>query len=170
METRVEIEREKRYTMSYSRTIMAFVALPGHANPAGNVHGGEMMKLMDNTAFVVAQKHALRNVVTVAVDELNFHNPAYLGNLITCHGELVYTSKSSMLVSVRVDVDCLVTGRRTCALSGLFVMVALDKEGKSATIEQLVLESDEERSKFEEGRKQYESIKSRSGKCYVTYS
>ncbi len=170
MDTEAEIEKGKKNTMSSSRTIMAFVALPQHANPAGNVHGGEMMKLMDNTAFVVAQKHALKNVVTAAVDELNFYNPAYVGNLITCHGELVFTSHSAMLVSTRIDIDCLVTGKRTCGLSGLCIMVALDEDGKPTKIEQLVLENDEERKKFEEGKKHYEVIKSHDRQCYVSFS
>ncbi len=160
----------KKNTMSYSRTIMAFVAMPEHANSAGNVHGGELMKLMDNTAFVVAQKHTLKNVVTAAVDELNFYNPAYVGNLITCHGELIYTSHSAMLISTRVDIDCLITGKRTCGLSGLFVMVALNKDGKPSKIKSLILESDEERKKFEEGKKHYEAIKSHDRKCYVSFS
>ncbi len=67
-------------------------------------------------------------------------------------------------------MDCLVTDKRRCALTGRFVMVTLDKEGKSTKIEQLILENDEEKRKFEEGKNSYESIKSRARKCYITYS
>jgi acyl-CoA hydrolase len=157
----------EKHKVSHSRTIMAQVALPSQANPAGNVHGGEIMKMMDNMAYVVAQKHCHMNNVTAAVDEINFHNPAYVGNLLTCYGELIYTSNSAMLIAVSVYVEDLVTEEETCALTAYFVMVALGEDGKAAKIPQLELETDLERAKYEEGKARYEAIKSRPRVCWV---
>ncbi|MBF0472573.1 MAG: acyl-CoA thioesterase [Nitrospirae bacterium] len=152
------ISIKKRYK---SRSIIAQVAMPTQANPAGNIHGGEIMKMMDNCAYVTAQKHCLQNAVTAAVDEIEFHSPVYVGNLITCTGTLIYTSRSSMLVTIDVVVECLKTGAVTCALTGFFVMVALDASGKPTPVSPLELKSDEDRKIFEEGRLRYEAIKAR---------
>jgi acyl-CoA hydrolase len=146
---------------------MAQMALPSQANPAGNVHGGEIMKMMDETAYVVALKHCHKNAVTAAVDEINFHNPAYVGNLITSTGELIFTSRSSMLIFVNVYVEDFVKQQETCCLTAYFVMVALDESGKPAEIPLLVLENDKERALCEEGRKRYEAIKNRPRECWI---
>ncbi|MBQ2663630.1 MAG: acyl-CoA thioesterase, partial [Clostridia bacterium] len=55
--------------MKDSFTVLAQVVLPMQANPAGNVHGGEIIKLMDSTAGVAAQKHAHTNCVTARIEE-----------------------------------------------------------------------------------------------------
>lgn len=155
-----EIKVNKK-PQSKSRTIIAQVALPAHANPAGNVHGGEIMKMMDNCAYVTAQKHCLKNAVTAAVDEIAFHSPVIVGNLITCTGNLLYTSRSAMLVTIDVVVECLKTGMITCALTGFFVMVALNDEGKPVPVSQIDLITDNDKKMFEEGRIRYENIKGR---------
>ena len=72
IEPNVEIDREAisaSKTVAESRTVMSRIMLPSEANPAGNVHGGEIMKFMDTTAFVTAVKHCSTNVVTARVDE-----------------------------------------------------------------------------------------------------
>ncbi len=58
-----------------SKSVLAQVMLPSHANPSGNVHGGEIMKMMDACGSVAATRHAKKNVVTVRVDELVFYTP-----------------------------------------------------------------------------------------------
>ncbi len=154
-------------TVGHSRTVMCQIALPNQANPAGNVHGGEVMKMMDETAYVVAQKHCHLNSVTAAVDEISFHNPVFVGNLITSTGELIYTSRSSMLIHVTVCVEDLVTQVETCCLTAYFVMVALDQQNKPAEIPPLVLEDEAQRVLFEEGRQRYEAIKCRPRVCWI---
>ncbi len=154
---------------AHSRTVMAQMALPDQANPAGNVHGGEMMKIMDNTAYVVAQKHCHMNNVTAAVDQITFHNPAYVGNLITSYGELIYTSNSSMLISVTINVEDLEKREENCALTAYFIMVAIGKNGKAAKIPQLELNDEMAIAKYEEGKKLYEGIKSRPRVCWLPF-
>jgi len=143
-----------------SSLIMSVVMLPNQANPAGNVHGGEIMKLMDTAAGVVATRHARTNVVTARVDQLCFNMPIYVGNLVICHAYLTFVGRSSMEVAVRVDVEDLNTEiPNTCALTAYFTMVSLNSDGKAAQISPLELINEEERIRFEEGRQRNEKNK-----------
>lgn len=150
-------------TISYSRAVMSQVMLPHQANAAGNVHGGEIMKMMDTTAYVAARKHARSsNVVTARVDELEFHLPVFVGELITCRAQLVFAGKSSMEVHVVVEVEDLETDNPPkIALTAYFTMVALDKKGSPTPVPKLILESEEEKAAFEEGKRRYEMHKRR---------
>ncbi|MDR3566333.1 MAG: acyl-CoA thioesterase [Negativicutes bacterium] len=145
-------------TISDSSVAMSIVMQPNQANPAGNVHGGEIMKLMDNAAFVVAQRHARTNVVTARVDELVFHQPVYVGNLVTCYAFLTFVSRSSMEVMVTVEVENLYSeAPGVCALTGYFTMVALNAGGQPMRVAPLELVSEEERLQFEEGQLRHEA-------------
>jgi len=155
-------------TVASSALIMSVVMQPDQANPAGNVHGGEIMKLMDNAAFVVAQRHARTNVVTARVDELIFHQPIYVGNLVTCHAFLTFVNRSSMEVVVTVEVENLFSeAPGKCALTAYFTMVALNVGGKPLRISPLKLETDEEKARFEEGRQRHELNMSKKKKAQV---
>nr|WP_245867643.1 acyl-CoA thioesterase [Sporomusa silvacetica] len=147
---------------------MSVVMQPDQANPAGNVHGGEIMKLMDNAAFVVAQRHARTNVVTARVDELIFHQPIYVGNLVTCHAFLTFVNRSSMEVVVTVEVEDLFSeSPGKCALTAYFTMVALNVGGKPLSISPLQLETEEEKIRFEEGRQRHELNKSKKKEAQI---
>lgn len=113
------------------RTItLAEMVLPYQANPAGNVHGGEIMKLMDSAAGVAAQKYAKTNVVTARVDELRFRCPVYVGNLVTCTAQVIYTGNSSMEIFVTVEAEDVAKEHDSkIALTSFFTMVSLDKNG-----------------------------------------
>ncbi len=112
-------------TMKHSHSILAQLVLPMQANPAGNVHGGEIMKMMDSAAGVAAQKHAHTNVVTARVDELNFKKPVLVGELVTCKAQVIYAGRSSMEVFVTVESEDLITGNKQIALTAFFTMVSL---------------------------------------------
>ena len=152
-----------------SSLIMSTVMLPNQANPSGNVHGGEIIKLMDTAAGVVAKRHARTNVVTARVDELIFNSPIYVGNLVICHAYLTFVGRSSMEVAVRVDVEDLDTEiPNSCALTAYFTMVSLNKDGKSVPVLPLELINEEERTRFEEGRQRHEKNKNnRKQSCSI---
>lgn len=150
----------KNKTIQDSLSEISAVMQPHQANPTGNVHGGEIMKMMDNAAGVVAHRHARSNVVTLKVNELIFHHPIFVGNLVTCHAYLTFIGTSSMEVAVVVSVDDLFDDHLPkCALTGYFTMVSLDKSGKPTKVPLLELNTDDERRRFEEGRHRYESNK-----------
>ncbi|NTW71174.1 MAG: acyl-CoA thioesterase [Eubacteriaceae bacterium] len=130
---------------------------PRHSNPAGNVHGGELLKIMDNIAGIVAHKHARGNVVTARIDEIVFHCPINIGDIITCTGQLTYVGTSSMQVMVTVHTlknytDTLV------ALTAFFTMVHM-KEGKPAKVPRLTVTTEEERDLYLLGERKYKEIK-----------
>jgi acyl-CoA hydrolase len=147
-------------TIEYSRTVMSQVMMPNHANPNGNVHGGEIMKMMDNTAYVVARKHASHNVVTARVDELQFHLPVYVGNLVTCKAKLIFVGKSSMEIFVKIEVEDFDTDEPPqTALTAFFTMVALDNDQNPVAVPDLKLETKTEKEAFDRGQKRYKSYK-----------
>lgn len=118
------------------------------------------MKLMDNAAFAVAQRHARSNVVTARVDELEFHLPIYVGNLVVCNAYLTYVGRSAMEVAVTIMVDNLYSeAPAQCALTAYFTLVALNVGGQPIRVPQLELVTEEEHQLFEEGRQRHETNK-----------
>ena len=143
--------------VSDSKVVISEVMMPHQANVAGNIHGGEIIKLMDSASYACARRYARTNVVTARVDEVEFHLPIFIGDLVMCTAEVVYVGKSSMEVEVIVDVEDLETEGSKRALSAYFTMVALDRNGRPTKVPELLLENDDERRVFEEGKKRYET-------------
>lgn len=111
---------------------------------------------MDNAAGIVAFRHARTSVVTARVDELEFHLPIHIGNLVTCNGQLTYVGNRSMEILVTVLVEDLTKDESTkVALTTFFTMVALDENGTSKAVLPLEITTNEERNFFEAGQKRY---------------
>ena len=146
-------------TVGHSSITLAQVMLPHQANRAGNVHGGEVMKLMDSAAGVVAARHSHCNCVTARVEELNFLKPVKVGDLTFAHAFLTFVSRSSMEIRVEVETEDRFTEARQKALTARFIFVALDANGKPTEIPTLLISTEEGKEYFEEGRKRHESRK-----------
>ncbi|MPW25720.1 acyl-CoA thioesterase [Alkalibaculum sp. M08DMB] len=132
---------------------------PIHSNSLGNVHGGELMKIMDNIAGIVCVKHTKGTVVTARVDEIEFHKPVHVGNIVTCTGQLAYVGTSSMQVMVNVVVDRLdESSDQEPALTAFFTMVHL-VDGKPSKVPKLVINTKEEEELYKLGEKKYKEIK-----------
>ena len=145
-----------------NRIINSEVMMPNKANVAGNVHGGEIMKIMDSAAYAAAQQYSRSNVVTARVDELEFHLPILIGDLVVCTASIVFVGRSSMEVAVTVEVEDLQhEGGPQKALSAYFTMVALDRNAKPRAVPPLVLETEEAKLAFEEGKRRYEEHKAK---------
>jgi acyl-CoA hydrolase/ferritin len=152
-------------TVGHSAVEMAQVMLPEQANPAGFVHGGELMKIMDNAAGVVAARHSGGNVVTGLVEDIKFINPVRVGDLVIVRGKLTFVSRSSMEVQVEVETENLFgghTGQRATALTAIFVMVALDSKEKTRQVPIIIVSTEEEERLFNEAQYRYESRKKAS--------
>ena len=159
IETDTKIEGR---TGGHSAVEMAQMMLPDQANPAGFVHGGELMKLMDNAAAVVAARHSNTNVVTASVENIEFHGPVRVGDLVIVHGTLIFNSHSSMEVKIEVEAEDLLSGysgKRRPALKAYFVMVALDQNGKPTKVPPLILSTEQEERLFQEGQERYKMRK-----------
>lgn len=143
-------------TVEDSKVCLGSLMQPGQSNSYGNIHGGEIMKLMDNTAGIVARKHARTNVVTARVDKLEFHLPIHIGNLVTFQGQLTFVGKKSMEVLVKVSVEDLKNEESPkLALTGYFTMVALDEDGIPTLVPNIEITNDEDRKLYDEGKKRY---------------
>src|SRR2546423_4378037 len=134
--------------VSASKTIMSRTMLPSDANPYGNVHGGEVMKLIDACAGAAATRHARSRVVTAFVDELSFLAPVYVGNLVTAKASVNHVGRSSMEVGVRVEAEDLETGKVVHVSSAYLVFVAIDDKGKPRALPPLVAETEDDRRRM----------------------
>ncbi|MEW5914644.1 MAG: acyl-CoA thioesterase [Thermodesulfobacteriota bacterium] len=131
--------------VSDSKVTTAVLMEPADANVAGNVHGGVIMKNIDNTAAVVALRHAGSNVVTASIDRLDFHNPVYVGELVFLKASLNRAGRSSMEVGVRVEAENPVQGQVRHVASAYLTFVALGEDGRPRPVPGLTLEGDQER-------------------------
>ncbi|MBX3037785.1 MAG: acyl-CoA thioesterase [Anaerolineales bacterium] len=145
---------EKLKTSKASRITLAQLMQPSQANNLGNVHGGWIMKLVDEAGALACMKHAQTRVVTVAVDSMVFREPIKLGDLVTLNAEVTYTGRTSMEAEVQVISQNPITGERTHTNTAYLVYVALDENEKPTVVPPLVAESEEdtERMKQAEAR------------------
>ena len=132
-------------SIGYSRVIMSHMLLPQDANSAGIAHGGVVMKNIDNAAGVVAIRHTRGNCVTASIDRLDFHNPAFIGNLLTLKASLNMVGSTSMEVGVRVETEDLRTGEVRHTASAYLTFVALDENFRPRPVPPLILETEEDR-------------------------
>ncbi len=136
--------------VSASRVTLHQLMLPEHANALGNVHGGLIMKMVDESGGISAMRHAQRPCVTIAIDSMTFHSPVHVGELLSCEASVSYVGRTSVEVSVRVQAENPITGETTHTNSATLVYVALDDEGRPCRVPRLVLETDEQRRAFAE--------------------
>lgn len=110
-------------TVEHSAVTMSQLILPQQANAyyqvgrVGYAHGGEIMKLMDTAAGVVALRHAHNMVVTARVEDLNFYRPIKVGDFVTVNAFLTFAGRSSMVVRVEVESEDIISERTTHALT-----------------------------------------------------
>lgn len=122
------------------------------ANLAGNVHGGVIMRLVDNAAGLAAVKHCRSRVVTVSMDEMSFIEPVFLSDLVTLKAQVNDVGRTSMEIGVRVEAENTVTGNRRHVSTAYLVFVALDGQGKPKAVPRLEPETPDERRRMEEAK------------------
>ena len=132
-----------------SAVLTAQLMSPQDANAAGNVHGGVIMKLIDDAAGAVAYRHARSNVVTASIDRLNFLDPIFVGDLVTFKASINMAGKTSMDIGVRVEAENLITGQVRHTASAYLTYVALDAHSKPKPVPPLIIETQEEKHRFQ---------------------
>jgi uncharacterized protein (TIGR00369 family) len=138
--------------ISASRITISQLMHPEHANLLGNVHGGWIMKLVDEAGALACMRHAQRKVVTVAIDSMTFHQPIKLGDLVILNAEVTYTGHTSMETTVRVVAENPITGEQTHTNTAYLVYVALDDDGRPTPIPPLKSETEEDQRKMEKAQ------------------
>jgi acyl-CoA hydrolase len=144
-------------TVQESSVTLSHVMMPQDANPAGNIHGGVIMKHIDEAAGVVAFRHTRCNVVTVAIERLEFHNPVFIGNLLTLKASIHMVGNTSMDIGVRAETEDLFTGEVRHTVSAYLTYVALDESGRPKKVPPLILESEDEMRRNQEARMRREA-------------
>ena len=139
--------------VSASRISLAQMMQPGDANAHGNVHGGVIMKLVDEAGALACMRHAQHKVVTVAVDQMIFRSPIQIGHLVTLTAEVSWTGHTSLEAEVHVTAENPITGACTHTNTAYVVYVALDEADKPAPVPPLLPETQAEIARFEAGSK-----------------
>ena len=124
------------------------ITMPMDANVAGNVFGGAILRFVDETAAIVAYKHARTNVVTASVDRMDFFSPVYVGDLLRLIASINFVHKTSMEIGVRVETENPMTGQVKHTGTCFLTYVALDKNGKPTLVPNLTPETDEEKRRW----------------------
>jgi acyl-CoA hydrolase len=124
---------------------MTVLMTPDMANFAGNVHGGTILKLLDQVAYACASRYAGRYVVTLSVDQVTFREPIHVGELVTFMASVNYTGTTSMEVGIKVMTENIQTQSMRRANSCFFTMVAVDENRLPVAVPPLVLVTDNQR-------------------------
>ena len=138
--------------ISASRVTLSQLMHPEHTNLLGNVHGGWIMKLVDEAAALACMRHAQKKVVTVAIDSMTFRRPIRIGDLIILNAEVSYTGRTSMEAEVHVVAENPITGKRTHTNTAYLVYVALDDRGRPTEVPPLKSETEEEKQRIEQAK------------------
>lgn len=151
MDTETKIGRRAK-TVAESELVMSRQMMPEDANPWGYVHGGTIMKMVDEAAGSAAIRHTRMRVSTAAIDYMSFLHPVYVGDLITLKASVNDVGRTSMEVGVRVEAENMITGERTQTSSCYLVMVALDEHNRPAEVPDLIAETPDQKRRMAAAR------------------
>lgn len=132
---------------------MSVLMTPEKANFTGHVHGGELLKYLDQIAYACATRYCGHYVVTLSVDKVLFKHPIFVGDFVTFFAHVNYTGNTSMEIGIKVVSENIqkkiVTHTHTC----YFTMVALDDDKKPTAVPALNPESNECKRRFKDGER-----------------
>ena len=135
---------------------MTVLMTPDMANFSGNVHGGTLLKYLDEVAYACACRYAGRYVVTLSVDQVTFREPIHVGELVTFLASVNYTGSSSMEIGIKVVTENIRERSVRHTNSCFFTMVAVDDQGKPTPVPPRQPEGAEERRRFDQARQRRE--------------
>ncbi len=141
------IQENLRYHLS-----MSVLMTPDMANFTGNVHGGDLLKMLDQVAYACASRYSGSYVVTLSVDQVIFREPIHVGELVTFLASINYVGKTSMEVGIRVEAENIQARTIRHTNSCYFTMVAIDENRKPVAVPPLNLETDEQVRRYHAGK------------------
>jgi acyl-CoA hydrolase len=136
-----------------SKLTMSLLMTPDMANFSGNVHGGELLKQLDQVAYACASRYCGNYVVTMSVDQVTFRNPILVGNMVTFLASVNYTGTTSMEIGIKVIAEDIHKGIVTNTNSCFFTMVSVDENGKPKPVPPLEPKSEVEKRRFHDGKR-----------------
>lgn len=146
---KAEVSMKKRVSDSFTEQV--HILSQANLNGYSRLFGGQLMGWIDVVAAVVARRHSGRNVTTAVVDMLQFQAPAYANDTVLILGKITYAGRTSMEVKVTVYVEEL-SGERKLINTAYVVMVALDENERPTEVPGLILETEEERTEYENAK------------------
>lgn len=152
-----------------SKIQISELMLPSNTNFGGKIHGGYILKLMDQIAFACAAKHSGSYCVTASVDKVNFLNPIEVGELVTMKASVNYVGTSSMVIGIRVESENIKTGSKKHCNSSYFTMVAVDNNGKTIKVPGLKITTKTDAKRFIKAIKRRESESQRNSDLNKIY-
>lgn len=148
--------------ISDSQIHMSLLMTPENSNFGGKVHGGYVLRLMDQVAFACASKHSGHYCVTASVNKVDFVNPIEVGELLHMKASVNYTGRTSMVVGLRVESENIQTGEIKHCNSSYFTMVAKDDDGKNVPVPGLILDDGDSVRRFARSIRRKEQSDSRA--------
>ena len=131
--------------------------MPGQVNNLGHVFGGVVLSMVDRAAAVTAMRHARQPCVTVSINRVDFKEPIYAGEVVTCKARVHYVGRTSMEIGVRVVAERPITGRRRDTNDCFLTFVAIDENSRPAPVPGLKLVTEEDKERFEDGKRRREN-------------
>jgi acyl-CoA hydrolase len=131
--------------VSESRTVKAMLVLPPDSNALGTMFGGKVMSYIDDIASISAFRHARMQVVTASTDSVDFLYPIKVGQMVCMESFVTWTHRTSMEVYVNIISENLKTGERRACASSFLTFVAIDDNGKTQEVPQVVPETEFEK-------------------------
>ncbi|HPU20078.1 MAG TPA: acyl-CoA thioesterase [Alicycliphilus sp.] len=128
---------------------MTVLMSPDMANFSGNVHGGAILRLLDQVAYACASRYSRRYVVTLSVDQVTFLQPIHVGELVSFLASVNHTGKSSMEIGIKVVAEDIRSQVVRHVNSCFFSMVAVDDAGKPTPVPPFTPASDDERRRWD---------------------
>ncbi|WP_027848722.1 acyl-CoA thioesterase [Marinospirillum minutulum] len=127
---------------------MSVLMTPDKANFSGNVHGGALLKYLDEVAYACASRYAGSYVVTLSVDQVTFRQPVHVGELVSFLASVNYTGRTSMEIGIKVITEDIHQRLVRHTNSCFFTMVAVDDEGKPVEVPKFEPKTDDEIRRF----------------------
>lgn len=135
-------------TGSYKNLSMTVLMTPDMANFSGHVHGGAMLRLLDQVAYSCAARYSGCYVVTLSVDQVTFREPVHVGELVTFKSSINFTGNTSMEVGIHVEAESIRARTSRHVMTCYFTMVAVDEQGQSVTVPQLTIDQPVEKKRW----------------------
>ena len=150
-------EHREGQTPDESASEITELMMPGQVNNLGHVFGGVVLSMVDRAAAVTAMRHARQPCVTVSINQVDFKEPIYSGEVVTCTARVNYVGRTSMEIGVGVVAENPITGRRRHTNDCFLTFVAIDENSRPVPVPRLKLVMDEDEQRFEEGRRRREN-------------
>ncbi len=145
-------DRERLMEPGNAELTMTVLMTPDMANFSGNVHGGTLLKYLDEVAYACASRYAGRYVVTLSVDQVIFREPIHVGELVTFLASVNYTGNTSMEVGIKVVTENIQQRSVRHTNSCFFTMVAMDENRRAVPVPPRSPQTSEEKRRFAQGQ------------------